>query len=99
MSITQYIDEVPEYSLQDMRLLCLFRDKQVNQTVFVRLRNKIAPNQCRLAFVKKLHWQTPCPFIYKFVGATFLTCRAKTNCLGLVVDHHNKVNIAIKQVT
>ena len=32
------------------------KDKQVNQTVFVRLRNKIAPNQCRLAFVKKLHW-------------------------------------------
>lgn len=65
MSVTQYIDEVPECTLQDMRLLCLFKkkdkqkrtkDKQVKQTVFVRLRNKIAPNQCRLAFVKKLHW-------------------------------------------
>ena len=65
MSVTQYIDEVPECTLQDMRLLCLLKkkdkqkrtkDKQVKQTVFVRLRNKIAPNQCRLAFVKKLHW-------------------------------------------
>lgn len=35
MSITQYIDEgAPEYTLQDMRSLCLFKGRQVNETVY-----------------------------------------------------------------